>query len=278
MTKHLCSRHYPFSHRRRSLRWVWEFNRPSFSQFNAPIVLPTKIGLDDLDDLTDILQAAKDPYDPVSPSHGPTWADAEYIVTNKTPAAFPAGWSIGSFDTFLIRYQHFVSNIIPTASPYTRQQMRVHRHGYYIGVTFNTTPAGGGIIRAQGTFPNRCDITLNGRWGVDTNGGLGPDLVNYIETGPIPTITACRQCTNREDSANFDSADMTTVTNSVTTNGTVPTAVVDYMTAMRDTLVTELNAATIAAKWRIAAVLWGVATDVHNKSLLDSGFINPLTY
>lgn len=272
MTKHLCSRHYPFSHRRNSLRWVWEINKPSFSQFNAPTTNPTAIGLDDL---TDILQSSKAPT--ISGSHGPEWADAIYIVTDKTPAAFPAGWSIGSFDTFLIRYTHYVRNVFPIATPHTRQQRRVYRHGYYIGVTFATTPGGGGIIRAaSGT--DRCDVTLNGRWGVSTNGGLGPDLANYIETGPIPTITACGQCTHREDSATFESVDMTTVTNSVTTSGTVPAAVLDYMTALRDTLVTDLAAATVSAKWRLAAVLWGVDTDVHNRTALVNGSLNPNGY
>ena len=258
------SRHYPFCHRNRGIRYVESAVAPSFTDFNSPSSNPATVGITKLTDLLDSGTA------PTFSSFGVAVCDYVYVLSDKTPAVFPAGWAIDSNDSMVIRYTHYVANSFPTFVKYTRQEQRVAFNAFFIGCTFSA------LLRAI-NGANNVTVTLSGRWGAATDylGGIGPDPSAYIDDNSQPTAYRLSDSSEQQQTTNYTSADITISVNTVVSTGTVPIAVGTYMTDLRDQMVTDLNAATPGAVWSVAAIPAGVKTTLHNYTNLINGQFDP---
>lgn len=266
------SKHYPFAQRKYSLRWIWEANTPTLTNFTGPVYEPFPV----ISNLTELLQ------DPPGLNISSLQRVNNLLLSYDTitPPSFPSGWTISPFNKFYIQYYHHVFSDSPFSPNYvnTRPQRRNSKHKYCITAYF--THGIGGIIRAQDAlwssgspFGSRFDISLSGYWGPTS---FYPDESDFVETCVLPTLTRCDDCPYQEDTATYNVSDITYYTDSITSFGTVPTVVSDYMTVLHDTLKSELEALELSIKWRIAALPHFVPTSVYNSSILSS--INPIGY
>jgi len=269
----LVSRHYPFSHRFYALHYIWDFVPPTLSSFNSPTLSPT---LGEVTKLTDLIL-------PDAPPAGGTWggarnALASYQISVTKPASFPGTWMIQNFTTLLIEVRYFrrTQDFSGIYDPLLRQQRRTYTDAYYISAAQNV----GGRIRASDASFNVYDINVEGRWGASIGSGLGgPDVSEYIEAPTAPTIFRFDDTeTYNEHTTNFTSLDWTLLTDTTFSLGTVPTDVSDYMNSLKDTIKSDLAAATLDVTWRSAALAGSVPSYVTNRSALVTGTLPQVAF
>jgi len=252
--------HYPHSQRGFAVHWVHEFSQPALTNFTQTIRPARTIQYP-----SEFLQAGAPPFDG---SWGAKWARIDYTLV--PPPGMPGGWNIGGFNSGFIQYYYYDRRFVFPVDqvPNTRPQRRVYlgHYAFIIRTSF--------FIRLTNVF-NWCDITFDGYWGT-TNDSEGPALVDFTETCALPTLSTCTSYCFREDAGTFDT--LNTINNSVVPTGTVPTSVIDYMTGIRDTLVTDLQALTLDVKWRSGALPADIAPSVPNFLSLRTNVFGSLAY
>jgi hypothetical protein len=225
--------------------YCWTAAFPSFTNFSAPVQVPSSLGSVTLTKLTDLLR----PGAPLFPlGEGYSNVTATYTISDTTPAAFPAGWAI-DFTDFQIQYRYFLRSTSPIVDPLSRQQRRVSQDAYYIGARALTLA----IVARNGA--NNYAIQFSGYWGVDA-GLNGPASSDYVfTTTAAPTALECDDtCGYSERTMSRGSSDWTLASSSATPTGTVPIAVGTYMDGILSTLLSELSSASVSATWRAAAL------------------------
>jgi len=259
----LCSRHYPFSHRRYAMVYPWSVSSPSFTNFNAYWTGPPsgfssaspsntiRLGSDAFDDLTGMLKPGMTANEKKTPVDGyALW----YELTDLTPAAI-APWTIGTTNKYLrlIIRPHFQS--ISAVSPNTRPQRRIHTHAYAIFANYLAF-----LTATDGGFGSYT-VSVSGTWKAIPSSSGDYTIVDAA----IPTVRKCCDPSHVELTATYSSTSP-----SSGTSGSGPSAVTTYMDGLASTVASELSTAVIAPVFRMAAAPYGVAHSVENSNGADS--------
>jgi hypothetical protein len=259
------SRHYPFCHRKHAIWYPWSASYPAtFSNFNSPSVVlggvgvlvpppAIRLGAAFLTDVTDMLTSAPDANERKVPKQG---FGPLYFITDSTPAAI-SPWTI-TLGYVGIAFQAWVSTVVGNNAPNTRQDRRVFENRYVISASASS------LIVASDGMGSQYTGSTSVTWQVSPT-----SLTSIISTvaAAIPTSYQSGDADYQTLTASYSSGTSAT---SNTAIGTVPINVGTYVDGLTSTLRTEIDAATVGATYRMAAIPAGVPSGTTNSTGTDS--------
>lgn len=259
----MSNQHYPYSSRNHGLRWPISGTEVDFPSYNRIKLYPTL----SITKLSDLISSSIAPTIPVGDR--PDEIAFDYIpkVTSLS------GWTINTIP-MQIYLQHFVrTDSFPSfLVPNNRIERRINKHHFAIGASIVA------ITDGRLGSVNICRFTLRGYWGINAPLGIGPALIDYTETCPLPTLFSCCQDTKRIDSVTYPGSSFTVTENTILKIGTVPTVIEDHITDLRDEVLGVCQTTDVSAEFWLAALPAALPRDLHNRSLANSSYFIPLSY
>jgi hypothetical protein len=259
------SRHYPFCHRKHAIWYPWSASYPaSFTNFNSPSVVlggvgvlvppPTiRLGAAFLTDVTDMLTSAPDANERKVPKQG---FGPLCFITDTTPAAI-SPWTI-TLGYVGITFQVYVATVVGSNAPNTRQDRRVFENRYVIGSGV------GSLIIASDGMGNQYTANTAYTWQVAPTSSTA--IISTVEDA-VPTAYASGDADYQTLTASYSGATAATFNTSI---GIIPIGVATYVDGLTATLRTEIDAATVGATYRMAAIPAGVPSGTTNSTGTDS--------
>jgi len=259
------SRHYPFCHRKHAIWYPWSASYPaSFTNFNSPSVVlggvgvlvppPTiRLGAAFLTDVTDMLTSAPDANERKVPKQG---FGPLCFITDTTPAAI-SPWTI-TLGYVGIAFNVYVSTIVGNNAPNTRQDRRVFENRYVISASVQS------VITASDGGGNSYSASTSYTWQVAPTSSTA--IISTVEDA-VPTAYASGDADYQTLTASYSGATAATFNTAI---GIIPIAVGTYVDGLTATLRTEIDAATVGATYRMAAIPAGVPSGTTNSTGTDS--------